>query len=97
MKGKAIKTLCAIALTTGLFTVLPAGAEAFSLGSILGDAGKVLDTVHQYKALEDEAHYKNETEEGRQEVFENMKETYGVAYNDYYNGQLDDIMSRLVV
>lgn len=29
MKGKAIKTLCAIALTTGLFTVLPAGAEAF--------------------------------------------------------------------
>lgn len=24
-----------------------------------------------------------------------MKETYGVAYNDYYNGQLDDIMSRL--
>lgn len=95
MKGKAIKTLCAIALTTGLFTVLPTGAEAFSLGSILGDAGKVLDTVHQYKALEDEAHYKNETEEGRQEVFENMKETYGVAYNDYYNGQLDDIMSRL--
>lgn len=34
MKGKAIKTLCAIALTTGLFTVLPAGAEAFSLGPI---------------------------------------------------------------
>lgn len=29
MKGKAIKTLCAIALTTGLFTALPTGAEAF--------------------------------------------------------------------
>ena len=37
----------------------------------------------------------NDSEEGRQEFFEEMKKQYGVNYNTYYNNKIDTIMANL--
>lgn len=86
--------IAALALVTGVsfsFAAVPA-VHAFSIGSVIGTiAGGVL----VYKQLDKHMDTINETEEGRQQYFAQMKEDMGVSQDAYYNAMLDQIMSNL--
>jgi len=93
-----LKTKIAAACLAGTLAVgfqgaaSPVAAEAFSIGSVIGAAiggaitsAQVNDAISQY----------NNTEEGRQQYFQSMKERYGVNDDPYLNERLGSIMANL--
>lgn len=91
-KKKLAKLAIACAAVTMPFTAytaaLPAKADASVLTAVIG-AGISMAQTHQ--ALK----HLDKTEEGRQELFQYMKEHQGVNDDPYLNNRLDNIMANL--
>ena len=83
----SILTACAFTCTTAA-AIAPSTAHASLLGAIIGTG---IQAVQQKKELD---HY-NDTEEGRQELFSEMKQKYGVTSDWSLNNRLDNIMANL--
>lgn len=68
--------------------VLPAQADASVLGAVIAAGVQMAETNNQLKQL-------NDTEEGRQALFEEMKKKQGVNNDPYLNSRVDAIMANL--
>ena len=78
------------AMTTGVAlpaSVAEAGAESI-IGAVIGGAVAANEMNQQIK-------YYNTTEEGRQALFKELQEKYGVYYRGDLNNQLDRIFTNL--
>lgn len=91
-RKKYTALVLAIAVTVGS-SVLPCSyVSAMDWGAVLGTA---VNGIAVYQQLDKEVKKINDTEEGRQAYFRELKDQKGVCYDGYYQGMLDDIMTRL--
>ncbi len=79
-------------LTVGMAMAPSMTASAISWGSILETT---VNGIAVYQKLDEEVKKLNDTEEGRQTYFEEMKKDDGVCDDAYHTAMLDDIMGRL--
>ena len=79
-------------LSLGMATVPVAPVSAMDWGAILGTA---VNGIAIYGKIDDEIKNINNTEEGRQKYFQEMKDQDGVCDDWEHNQMLDDIMTRL--
>lgn len=87
---KKILCLAAAALLCGSLAPAPA-AEAFSIGDIIG----IAQGAAQYAMLDKEFKYYNDTEEGRQKLFQSYQQELGVLHDEEKEDELAGIMNRL--
>lgn len=96
LKKKFLSVMTATALSISLTFGAPAAVEASTATDLIG-AG--LQIGLQAAALNAEINAKikhfNETEEGRQELYNQFREKYGVCEDQEYNAKLDRIMANL--
>lgn len=98
MNKNSLKTKIAAACLAGTLatgfqgTVAPAAAEALSAGSVIGAVIGGAAAASQANSYI--KHYNN-SEEGRQEYFQAMKQKYGVNSDPYLNERLAGIMTNL--
>ena len=100
LKKLAKKITAAIAAGTfGLtitFSALPApNVSAFGLGEAIGVGAAVLSGTAQMNQAKKEIDYLNNTEEGRQELYQYYRENQGVNDDPTLNARLDTIMRNL--
>ena len=67
---------------------MPSQADASVLGSVIAASVQMAETYHQLSQL-------NDTEEGRQALFQEMKNKQGVNNDPYLNSRVDIIMANL--
>ncbi|MGM9560018.1 M48 family metallopeptidase [Anaerovibrio slackiae] len=67
---------------------MPSQADASVLGSVIAAGVQMAETNHQLSQL-------NDTEEGRQALFQEMKNKQGVNNDPYLNSRVDTIMANL--
>ncbi len=91
-KRKIAKAAVALLMVLGM--TLPA-APAVEAANTAGIIGALIGGAVQYKALDSYIDKINNTEEGRQEYFQEMKSQMGVSDNWYYTSMLDSIMGNL--
>lgn len=84
-------TGCLLALPLSFGAVPAATAEA-SAGSVIG---AIIGGVAASSSLHKQIRYYNDTEEGQEEFFNEMKKEYGVNEDYALNARLDTIMSNL--
>lgn len=90
MKKKILCLAAAAALLSGSLAPAPA-AEAFSIGDIIG----IAQGAAQYAMLDKQFKYYNDTEEGRQKLFQSYQQELGVLHNEEKEDELAGIMNRL--
>ena len=88
MKKRMITLLMCLTLGTTM------NINAIDWGSILGTT---ITGIAAYKTLDEEVKKMNDTEEGRQGYFQEMKKQDGVCDDEYHKEMLDNIMERLSV
>ena len=86
--------LTAAALGLSL-TLSPTTAEALSWGDAIQIGGAVISANQQMAEVKKQIDLINNTEEGRQALYQKFRETYGVSENVAKAGRLDNIMSNL--
>ena len=91
-KTKLMAMVLAMGLTLGGAALPVQQASAFDLGNVLGT---VLAGASAYKELDDYIDKVNNTEEGRQAYFADMKKKMGVSNDSYHKEMLDGIMTNL--
>lgn len=93
MKKVKLATL-ALAVTVSLGMPLASSqmVSAIDFGSV---HGTVISGAQQYKELDDYIHYVNDTDEGRNEFYNELRKEKGVSDDSYHTAMLDDIMERL--
>lgn len=62
---------------------------------VAGMIGSLIYGAAAYKQMDEYLDTVNNTEEGRQKYFEELKKSQGVSYDSYYNSMLDSIMTNL--
>lgn len=77
MKKKILCLAAAAALLCGSLAPAPA-AEAFSIGDIIG----IAQGAAQYAMLDKQFKYYNDTEEGRQKLFQSYQQELGVLHDE---------------
>lgn len=82
-----LTAICLLAIAPAT-AILPTRADASVLGSVIA-AGIYMAAQSQ------QLRYMNNTEEGRQELFEAMKQEQGVNNDPYLNQRVDNIMANL--
>ena len=94
---KITAALAAGALGVGLtFSALPApNAAAFGVGDVVGIGAAVLSGSAQMNEAKKQIDYYNNTDEGRQELYQYFRENKGVNDDPTLNARLDTIMSNL--
>ena len=95
---KIINKICAVvtAGAIGLTFSLPAPvAEAAGLGSAISVGAGIAKMAAQRAAYREQLKQLNETEEGRQAVFEEIKKQYGVNNDPTLNSRVDTLMANL--
>ena len=90
MKKKILCLAAAAALLCGSLAPAPA-AEAFSIGDIIG----IAQGAAQYAMLDKQFKYYNDTEEGRQKLFQSYQQELGVLHDEEKEDELAGIMNRL--
>lgn len=90
MKKKILCLAAAAALLCGSLAPAPA-AEAFSIGDIIG----IAQGAAQYAMLDKQFKYYNDTEEGRQKLFQSYQQELGVLHDEEKEDELASIMNRL--
>lgn len=88
MKKIAMGLICA----AGISAAAPATVNAMDWGGVVGT---VLGGAIAYKEVDAYVHYVNDTEEGRQAYYQEMKDSMGVNYDEYHNAMLDTLMNNL--
>lgn len=91
-KKKILATCAAAALSVSLTFGVPNVASASLLESAIGIGIQGAALTAQ---INSNIKYFNETEQGRQELYQKFREKYGVSDNYDYNARLDRIMANL--
>ena len=99
MKAGCLKKKIGIAILSGciglnlsvVFRPVPVAHAA----DVFGMLGTAIQGVAAYKQVDATIKYYNNTDEGRQELFDQFQEKYGVSDNTYREQQLDEMMPRL--
>ena len=87
--------ITAAALGLSITFSAPATAEAISVGDAIG-IGATLFSASQYsKQINKEINYINDTEEGREALYQKFRQEYGVNTDPAINARLDKIMADL--
>ena len=94
-RKKFFAAAAAAAFSISLTFGAPAVVEASAADLIGGIIGIGIQASEANKQIDAQIKYLNETEEGRQELYKNMREKYGVSENYQYNEMLDRIMANL--
>ncbi len=89
---KIAKSALALLLTLGVSVSAAPAAEA---GNAVGIIGALISGAAQYKAMDSYIDKINNTDEGRNEYFQEMKGQMGVSNDWYYTNMLDGIMENL--
>ena len=96
LKKKFFSTLTAAALGISLTFGVPAQVEAISAIDIISTGIAIGAQAAQAKAqIDANIRRFNETEEGRQELYQSFRKQYGVCEDPEYNAKLDRIMANL--
>lgn len=96
-KITSLSVVCCVGAAMSLpLAPLPSAAAGGGLGGVLAGIGAgVASMSAQKKALRKELDYINDTEEGRQKLFAEYKEKYGVNYDYELNARADALMADL--
>jgi len=96
-KRKILATVAASALTLSLTFGAPAKAEAdASVIDLIGTGIQITSNATKMNAqLNNAVKHFNETENGRQELYESFQQKYGVNNDPTYNAILDRVMANL--
>ena len=100
MNLKLLTKKIAATLTAGVVGVsiifsAPATVEAIGVSDILGIGGAILQGSMQMKAAKQQIDIFNNTEDGRQALYQQFREKYGVNDNPELNRRLKNIMTNL--
>ena len=87
-KNLAKLIITCLAVGMPITATLPAQADASVLGSVIAAGVQMAETNNQLRQL-------NDTEEGRQALFQEMKNKQGVNNDPYLNSRVDTIMANL--
>lgn len=91
-KIAASVTAAAIGLS---LTISTPTVEAFGLGDAINIGGAVIVANEQKKQIQQQIDYINNSEEGRQALYQKFREEYGVDEDPELNAKLDNIMANL--
>lgn len=91
-KFVATVTAASLGISISLVTLPPPPAEAIDLGSV---AGIIIGGTIQKQQVSEQLNALNNTEEGRQYLFNKYKEEYGVNDDPAVNARMDAIMANL--
>lgn len=94
-RKKLFAAATAAALSISLTFGTPAVVEASAADLIGGIIGIGIQASAANKQINDQINYLNGTEQGRQELYQSMREKYGVSENYQYNEMLNRIMANL--
>ena len=95
LKKKFLSVLAAAAVSISLTLGTPAPASAAS-GNLIGAAIQIgIESARLNSEINAKIKHFNETEIGRQELYQSFREKYGVCEDPEYNAKLDRIMANL--
>lgn len=96
LRKKFLSTATALALGVSLTFGLPAPVSAASNESLIGAGlGIIIGATQANAQINANIKHYNETENGRQELYQSFRQKYGVNENPEYNAELDRIMANL--
>jgi len=95
LRKKITATLAAGVIGCGIIFSTPAPVEAIGVGEIIGIGGAVLSGSAQMSEAKKQIAYANETEQGRQELYQKFRKEYGVNNDATLNARLKSIMANL--
>ena len=88
-KAMALAAVCGTVIS---FAAVPVPqADANILGAVIG----AVQGGAAYAQIDKQLNYYNNTEEGRQKLYTQYKEKYGVNYDSFLNAQLDAMMNEM--
>ena len=95
LKKKFLSVAAAAAVSISLMLGTPAPASAAS-GSLIGTAIQIgVESAKLNSEINAKIRHFNESEAGRQELYQSFREKYGVCEDPEYNAKLDRIMTNL--
>lgn len=83
------------ALSVSLIFSAPSTVAAADIGTIIGIGGAILSGTSQMSQAKKQIEYINNTEEGRQALYQAFREKYGVNTDPNLNARLEKIMTDL--
>ena len=95
LSKKITASLAAGAVGCSIIFSAPTTAEALGVGEIIGIGGAVLQGTVQMKQAQAEIDKLNNTEGGRQELYQSYRKKYGVNEDPTLNSRLKTIMTNL--
>jgi len=94
LKKKITAAMATVALSVSLTFGAPV-ASAGTAGTLIGVGSVLISASQQNAQLNKMIRHYDESEQGRQELFDAFKKKYGVSENVAYKAQLDRIMENL--
>lgn len=94
-KKKILATVTAALLGVSLTFGAPVKAEASAAGLIGSAIGLGIQASQANAQIDANIKYFDQTEQGRQELYQSLRQKYGVSDNSEYNAKLDRIMANL--
>ena len=95
LSKKITAGVTAAALGFSLTVAAPANVEAISIGDAIGIGATILSAQQAYSEINKQVKTFNETEEGRDSLYQQFKEKYGVCQDYEINARMDKIMANL--
>lgn len=95
LREKILSTASVIALGVSLTFGMPAHASASGSGLIGTGLGIIIGAAQANAQINANIKHYNESENGRQELYQNFRQKYGVNENPEYNAELNRIMENL--
>ncbi|MBE8950409.1 MAG: M48 family metallopeptidase [Quinella sp. 3Q1] len=96
LKKRFLATVTAAAVSFSLTFGAPVAVEAASAGSLIGAGIAIGMQAAQLNAqINQKIKHYDETEEGRQELYDSFRQKYGVSEDPEYNALLDRVMANL--
>jgi len=95
LSKKITAGITAAALGFSLTFSVPATAEAISVGDAVGIGATIFSASQAYKQLDKQFKAFNDTEEGREQLYQQYREQEGVCTDYEINARMDRIMTNL--
>ena len=92
---KVTAGITAAALGISITFSAPATVEAIGVGDIIGIGTTIYSASEAYKQINKQVKTFNETEEGREQLYQQFREKYGVCTDYEINARMDRIMTNL--
>ena len=95
LSQKVTAGITAAALGFSITFSAPATVEAIGLGDAIGIGATIFSASEAYKQINKQVKTFNETEEGREQLYQQFREKYGVCADYEINARMDRIMNNL--